>query len=257
MSVNWLAFSFPGLKKVHCVFCQRDLAQSGQKPGAGDYAGGNISFNVGDDPAKVLAERKAQAESLAALGMQGLSELKQVHGTMVIFEPEASPLEPSQLPEADAQASSKPGLGLMIKTADCQPIMLAAESGAAVCAIHAGWRGNRADFPALAVDAFCAHYRLSPKQVLAVRGPSLGPAWAEFTNFASEWGEGFRPWFNEATRSMDLWQLTRSQLRKAGLEQGRIYSLDICTAQNWRQFFSYRRSPVPCGRQASLIWIAK
>ena len=53
---------------------------------------------------------------------------------------------------------------------------------------------------------------------------------------------------------MDLWGLTRRQLQRAGLPERQIYGLDLCTASNNGQFFSYRREK-RSGRQASLIWI--
>ena len=39
-----------------------------------------------------------------------------------------------------------------------------------------------------------------------------------------------------------------------GLPERQIYGLDLCTASNNGQFFSYRREK-RSGRQASLIWI--
>ena len=51
---------------------------------------------------------------------------------------------------------------------------------------------------------------------------------------------------------MDLWGLTRRQLQQAGLPERQIYGLDLCTASNNGQFFSYRREK-RSGRQASLI----
>ena len=176
-----------------------------------------------------------------------------MHGDALLFEPDpADPEQPSTL-EADGAATSRPRRALMIKTADCQPILLADASGRHVAALHAGWRGNRCNFPGSGVDRFCARYGISPRDVFAVRGPSLGPTLAEFVNFDREWSEDFRPWFDEQTRCMDLWSLTRHQLRQAGLPASHIYGLDICTFAN-PAFYSYRRNHA-CGRQASLIWM--
>ena len=144
----------------------------------------------------------------------------------------------------------------MIKTADCQPILLTEPAGRFAAALHVGWKGNRRNYPALAVAEFCSRCRLRPEDLSAVRGPSLGPGEAEFTRFAGEWGPEFAPWFNPETRAMDLWSLTRHQLQQAGLRPERIYSLDLCTMSLPELFFSYRRSP-RCGRQGSVIWIEK
>ena len=162
-------------------------------------------------------------------------------------------MEPPAFPKGDGLATDKPGIGLLIKTADCQPILLAHRSGRFVAGIHAGWRGNRCDFPGSGVRRFCEHYGVEPRELLAVRGPSLGPARAEFINFESEWGDAFRPWFDAGSRTMDLWGLTRWQLEQAGLLPRNIYGIDLCTASCNRQFFSYRCVKAS-GRQASVIW---
>ena len=225
------------------------------------WAGGNISFNAGDDPAATVAARAALLAILRPRGLNAWAEVRQVHGDALAIEPFGPP--PTALPayrmqdspEADGMTTARPGLGLLIKTADCQPVLLAHRGGRHVAALHVGWRGNRCRFPASGVDRFCAQYGLEPKDVFAVRGPSLGPSRAEFVNFQQEWGEDYLPWFHEASRCMDLWGLTRSQLESAGVPSRQIFGLDICTSLNHNRFFSHRHNP-RSGRQASLIWIA-
>lgn len=250
MSVNFLPFCFPGIPAVRCVFQTRTGGVS-----CGGYAGGNISFQVGDDPQHVAANRQSLAGVLRAQGMDCWAELEQVHGDGMVFEPEATDVLAANLAPGDGMATSRPGLALLVKTADCQPILLAHKGGRHVAALHAGWRGNRCNFPGSGVRRFCERYGLDPRDVLAVRGPSLGPGKAEFVNFAWEWGPDWQPWFEETGRTMDLWGLTRCQLEDAGLLPRHIYGLDLCTADNNDLFFSYRcdrRS----GRQAALVWIA-
>jgi copper oxidase (laccase) domain-containing protein len=87
-----------------------------------------------------------------------------------------------------------------------------------------------------------------------VRGPSLGPARAQFTSFEAEFGADFRPFYDAAAQTVDLWRLTRSQLESAGLAPRRIFGLDQCTLSSPQDFFSYRAARVT-GRQMALIWI--
>jgi hypothetical protein len=142
----------------------------------------------------------------------------------------------------------------MVKTADCQPVLLAHESGRFVAGLHVGWRGNKINFPAGGVRVFCEHYGLRPEELFAVRGPSLGPEQAEFVNFAQDFGPGFEPWYRPETRTMDLWALTRHQLVQAGLRPDRVHGLELCTRTREREFFSYRRDKTT-GRQAGIVWI--
>jgi YfiH family protein len=190
---------------------------------------------------------------LAAVGLAHWVELCQVHKDGFIVDARPTPEDiPSSL-EADGSCTREPGLGLLVKTADCQPLFLAAADGSAVAALHVGWRGNAADYPAAGLSRFCEAYGLDPAEVLAVRGPSLGPGASEFVNFRKEWPADFAPWFDEEKRTVDLWSLTREQLTRAGMRAGNIFSLDLCTRSLPELFFSHRRGDG--GRQGSLIWI--
>lgn len=251
MALTFLPFFFPGVPRVRCAFqCRTGEALPPAAAPALEYAGGNLSLDVGDAPDAVRARRQALA---ACLGVDDWVELRQVHGDTLLFEP--APADPAQAStqEADGAATSQPRRALMIKTADCQPLLLADRSGRHIAALHVGWRGNRCNFPASGVARFCTQYGLAPQDIVAVRGPSLGPTRAEFVNFDREWTEDFRPWFNPQTRCMDLWALTRHQLQQAGVPETQIYGLDLCTFLN-PAFYSYRRN-VSCGRQAAFIWL--
>lgn len=243
-----IPFRFPGLANICCAFGTRRGGVS-QPP----FGAGNISFDVGDEPARVAANRRALA---AGLGLSGWCECRQVHGDVLHIEPAPAPLDaPSEL-KGDALATSAPGLALGIKTADCQPVLLAHESGRFVAALHVGWRGNALDLPGSAVARLCAHYGCQPEELYAVRGPSLGPEASQFTNFEAEFGAAFSEFYDSASQTVDLWRLTRRQLAAAGLRPGRIFGLDLCTRANPLDFFSYRAARVT-GRQVSLIWISR
>lgn len=233
--MNYIPFAFPGLPRIGCAF------------GAGPDT---MAFTGANDPEAVIATRKAlQTE----LGFRHWHSLKQVHGVHMVFEPEFDTLDRPSIEAGDGMAESRPGRALAIKTADCQPILVAHESGECIAALHVGWRGNVADFCGRAIRTFCLRYGFDPRELLAVRGPSLGPGEAEFTAFEAEFGETFRPWFDYRTRRVDLWRLTRDQLIAVGLKPERIFGLDLCT-KSLPLFFSHRRDKSP-GRQASLIWI--
>lgn len=210
---------------------------------------GNISLDFGLTGETDKARRAALAQ---LLGFEAWTELFQVHGETLLVEPEPTPFDAPSALEADGSATSRARHALVSKAADCQQIMLAHKSGSAVAALHCGWKGNAINFPGKAVAAFCRAYNFEASDVLAVRGPSLGPGAAEFVNFESEWGAEFRPWFNGQSKLMDLWSLTKHQLAQAGLNPQNIFSIDICTHTFSDFLFSFRRGH--SGRQAALIF---
>jgi YfiH family protein len=233
--MNTIPFAFPDIPEVGCAF------------GAGPDT---MAFTGASDPEAVTARRAALKDDL---GFHAWHSLRQVHGVNMIFEPEFETLARPSLEAGDGMTETRPGHALAIKTADCQPVLLAHASGRYVMALHVGWRGNVQDFCGRAVRSFCVRYGLSPAELSAVRGPSLGPGQSQFTAFAQEFGETFRSYYDHRTCRVDLWRLTRDQLVAAGLDRDRIYSLDLCT-HSLPQFFSYRRDKA-AGRQVSLIWI--
>lgn len=249
MSLSYLPFSFPGVPQVHCAFQMRPLVH-------GDVPTADTAALAREDATQALmASRRMLWHALRPQGLTAWAELVQVHGDSLVFEPENLPLDTAASTEGDGMATTRLGLGLCIKTADCQPILLTDTLGTHIAALHVGWRGNRCRFPLTAVERFCEHYHLSPADILAVRGPSLGPRRAEFVHFAQEWGPAWLPWFDTASHTMDLWSLTHDQLQQAGLLPRHIYGLDWCTAENTDLFFSWRQEKTPY-RQANLIWIS-
>lgn len=228
-----IPFSFPGLTRVRCLFSTVDA--------------GNMS-----PPEETVANRE---RFMRLAGFGGWAELNQVHGDRLV-RARATSLDATELLErADGHHTGEPGLALVIKTADCQPILFAREDGGAVAALHVGWRGNAVDFPGTAVRRLCREFSCSPGNLLAVRGPSLGPAASEFVNFDREWPDGFHAWFDAAAKTVNLWELTRHQLEQAGLRRDRIFGLDMCTHTMGNTFYSYRRKDR--GRQISAIWLVE
>ncbi len=251
MDITYIPFSFPNVANVHCLFQTR---RGGHSKGA--YGGGNIVYTDKDERTSVLENRK----SLQQAAGHPFCELAQVHGDKVIFDPIPTPVEgfteQGGLTEADGLATAQTGLALMVKSADCQPILLAHKSGKHIMGLHVGWRGNKINFIGTAVAEFCEKYKILAAELYAVRGPSLGPQCAEFVNFTSDFGQEFAPWYNIECKTMNLWELTRHQLQMAGLLPANIFGIDMCTYSMPDEFFSYRREEFS-GRQASLIWINK
>lgn len=77
--------------------------------------------------------------------------------------------------EGDALVTNTPGLLLVVRTADCLPVLLADETHRAVAAVHCGWRGTRARILGRVVEAMHKAYGTEPAMLLAALGPCIGP----------------------------------------------------------------------------------
>jgi len=239
---QWLEPDWPAPPGVKAL---STLRQGGVSEGR--YASLNLGDHVGDDAVRVAENRQRLIR--AALLPANPQWLQQVHGVAV-----ADLDQPDLAQPADAAITRQLGRVCAILTADCLPIMLAAVSGEAVAAAHAGWRGLAGGV----LESTMKALRLPGEQVQAWLGPAIGVEHFEVGaevrevflvgNEAAE--AAFQP--NARGRFMaDLALLARLRLERLGVT--RIYGGTLCTYADPQRFFSHRRDGTT-GRQASLIW---
>jgi hypothetical protein len=221
---------------------------------AAPFAALNLSLSTADDPAQVLANRRALA---AALGIEAgaLVVPGQVHGTTVAT---VGPAERGRgaldrddvVPDTDGLLTTTPGLPLLVSVADCVPVVLAAGRPArAVAAVHAGWRGMLAGIVGETARALGAYGAARA----AVIGPSIGPCCFAVS---ADVGEAFERRWPGTHRDgrVDLWEAARRQLDEAGVRAASVVTSGLCTYHDER-FFSHRREHGVTGRQAAVVWI--
>ena len=210
----------------------------------------NLGARCGDDADAVAANRRELVERFGLPGMPVW--LKQVHGTTVVRVPAGAGAEP----EADAAVTDAEGVVLAILTADCLPVVFAADDGSEIAAAHAGWRGLAAGV----LEATVAAMRTPPVRLLAWLGPAAGPADYEvgaevrdaFVDGAAAAADAFAS-TREGHWRVDLYALARLRLRHAGLAAGAIHGGGLSTIADPKRFFSHRRDQ-RTGRMATLAW---
>ena len=178
---------------------------------------------------------------------------RQVHGVAVARVGPGGELD---LEEADAVLSGRPGFGVGIVTADCVPVLAALESGRAVVAIHAGWRGLAAGVVGAGIAALRAQGQ-TEERVLAAVGPRIGRCCYEvdapvMNPLRSRFGSGVGS-ASEASRAghwwLDLGQLVALDLKRSGVATDDLGVLDdVCTACGKDRFESFRRDGAAAGR---------
>lgn len=181
----------------------------------------------------------------------------QVHGRAVHLAASASDL--GGVVEADAVVSLHPGRIATVRTADCVPILLAADGGTAVAAVHAGWRGACAGVIGQTARTL-AEAGVRPARLVAAIGPAIGPCCYQVGDevresfFRSQ--PGAAAWFaadGPGRWKLDLWQSARDQLVAAGVPADRIAMSRLCTAHGPDRWFSYRREGPATGRLVAAI----
>lgn len=246
---GWIAPRWPAPAPVRALSTTRAGGCS-----RGRYALLNLSTRVGDDPTAVERNREVLR---GVLGLDPLW-LHQVHGTGVA-DAESAPA----LVQADAAVARTRHRACAVLTADCLPVLLAERDGAAVAAVHAGWRGLAAG---VIGEALAALASLAPEGVAggaAVIGPRVGAGCYEVDEpvvaalarrFAGALDAALVP-VRAGHWQLDLAALARVDLVRAGLAADRVRALaNACTSCDERRFHSYRRDGPGSGRL--FHWIA-
>ncbi len=174
---------------------------------------------------------------------------RQVHGAVVAEPGDAgAPAVP-----ADAALSRAGGPTVGVVTADCVPLLLAIEGGAAVAAVHAGWRGVAAGVIEAAVERL--RTAAPGRALVAAIGPAAGGCCYEvgpevIAALAPapprvEPGPHGRP-------LLDLRGVVADRLREAGLDPDAIEQVGPCTicGAGWP---SYRREGEGAGRALAFV----
>ena len=198
----------------------------------------------------------------AAIGvpLDRVVSLNQVHGREVAVI-RAEP--PPERPRADALVSDVSGVALVVRAADCVPLLIGDSRTGAVGAVHAGWRGTAARVAVAAVDALTREFGSHPADLVVAIGPAIGPCCYEVGTdlvdaFAAAGHERYLidRWFltpRGHKMRLDVAGANRDQLILAGVREENIYSSGLCTAMHLDVLTSFRRERENAGRIAGAI----
>ena len=152
----------------------------------------------------------------------------------------------SRIPNTDALITNRPGVCIMVLTADCQSVLLYDADNHAVAAIHAGWRGTAGSIVRLTVEAMQREFGTEPSCLVAALGPCIGSCCFEV---GDDVAEQFSLWPDCILRKpewprphIDLTAVNRQHLISAGLSPENIESAQVCTKCRHDEFFSYRHN---------------
>jgi YfiH family protein len=195
----------------------------------------NVSCSTGDRPENVNANLDLIKNEIRAARIVSMN---QVHGTDIITVHKGACTDLS-IRSADAIITDVPMLGIMVKQADCQGIILYDEVKSVIAVVHCGWKGNVQDIPGMVVNRMKLEFGCEPRDILAAIGPSLGPCCAEFTSYREIFPHEFISHM-VSDNHFDLWEISRRQLIRAGLMDDNVETAGICTKCNTDLFYSYR-----------------
>ena len=194
--------------------------------------------------------------------------LNQVHGREVVTVRRSVAADvlaslQQDRPPADALVSDAPDVALVVRAADCVPLLIGDAVTGAVAAVHAGWRGTAARVAVAAVDALARDFGSRPRDLVVAIGPAIGSCCYEVGSdlvdaFAAAGHERYLidRWFltpRDRKMRLDVVGANRDQLILAGVDEQNIHACGLCTAMHLDVLTSYRAEKDKAGRIAGVI----
>ena len=190
--------------------------------------------------AHAFPARHAQdGDLLASLGVESITQVRQVHGATAVEAAAAA------VAEADAIVSRAGGAAVGVRVADCVPVLVGSSITGDAAAIHAGWRGVAQGVIGSGVSL------LGGRGLVAAIGPCIGACCFEVGPEVAE-RLGFVDRRVGDKAYVDLRAAVRAQLLDLGLLDREIEDVPGCTKHDPR-FHSFRRDGSGSGRMLASI----
>jgi hypothetical protein len=221
------------------------------------WAALNLGGTVGDDVAVVHRNHELIYAVLDVDGTRACTTW-QVHGADVVIA--HGPVQGRKwLARADGVISNKQDIPLVMRYADCVPLLFHDPQKKAIGLAHAGWRGTVQGMASNMVKAMQQAYGSQPQDIQVVIGPSIS---LEKFQVGQEVVDALQKHLGtvdgfmqidpgDGTAYVDLWEANRRDLQNAGVEN--IEIAGICTYQNTQDFYSHRAEKGKTGRFGVVI----
>lgn len=224
----------------------------------------NLSFTIGDEYKKVYENYRRFCAD-ASIICDNLVLARQTHKTnvRVVTEEDCGKgiIKERDYDHIDAIITDRPGVPLCTLYADCVPIFLLDTQRKAIGMAHAGWRGTAGEIARITVEKMTEVFGCKPENILAGIAPSIGKCCFEVDDPVMDEMKKItdiclRDAYTEKGSGkymLDLKQVNRMVLLKAGIPDANITVSDICTCCQSDSFHSHRATSGQRGSLAGII----
>ncbi|MGO4346361.1 peptidoglycan editing factor PgeF [Paenibacillus sp. MCAF9] len=239
----------------------------------GHFSSLNMGLHVKDKDAAVISNRRLLTDAIG-WPFEAWTCAEQVHGNRIWQVTEADKGKGRNslddvLRDCDAIMTNVPGVLLTSFYADCVPLYFYDPEHDAVALAHAGWKGTVQQIAIETVRAMEQAYGTDPKALVAAIGPSIGGCCYEVDgpvieqvqalltdlSLTPEEAESMLKQTEDGKANLDLKEINRQIMIKAGILPIRIELTEWCTGCRRDLFFSHRKEGGLTGRMASWIGI--
>jgi polyphenol oxidase len=230
--------------------------------GVSTKALGNLELKHGDKN-QVDKNKKKLAKALN-IKVEQLYEMEQVHGSKIIVLTKANidRFKSRIVAKTDALITNLSDVYLMVKTADCFPVLMYDEKNKVVAAVHAGWRGTVEKVFLEVLLKLITEFNTQAKDLKIAIGPGIKPCCFKhqslIQNKLPEWKQFIKKQTN-GWLSLNINGFIIEKLLLYGVKKDNINNINFCTScePNLFSHFKALRKKEKPGRMGSIIGIKR
>jgi len=214
---------------------------------------GNFSLKHGNK--REVEENKKTISKELGIDWKNIYTVEQFHSSRVLVVNTTKQWKKE--PRADGMITDKKNVFLLVKTADCFPVVFFDPKNQVVGIAHVGWRGAIEKIFFNALLKMILAFNSKPAHVLVGIGPGIRKCCFKHKSLVQEklveWEKYIKN--NGEWKSLDIPGFIKDQLVEAGVKKENIEDMEVCTNCD-KRFYSHFRSlqtGEAQGRFASLI----
>lgn len=221
------------------------------------WASLNLGASIGDDREAVEENHKRMYAAVAVNPKRALS-CWLVHGVNILVA-NGRTAGREGLEKADAIICDQVDRPLVMRYADCVPLLLYDPARRAIGLGHAGWRGTVKGMAGAIVRQMKSSFGCRPENIQVVIGPAISrrnyrvgeEVVAQAHRYFGEEASVIVRDAADGTATLDLWRANRLDLARHGVRE--IDILETCTYENTDEFYSHRAENGHTGRFGVVI----
>jgi hypothetical protein len=211
-----------------------------------------IDFEQDGDLLSIRKKEKSLLSDLTGIRPGSIHFLRQVHGDTILTVP-SHKATGSQVSagEGDALITSRAGEVLVIRTADCVPVVLFDPEVPILAMVHSGWRSTRLNITGKVLDLMENRFGSKPENIHVAILPGIGPfAYEVQKDVAQHFPDHVRP--SGERFLLDLPGAIAREASDKGILKHNLYITEHCTLSEKEEFFSHRGGDR--GRNLNYAW---
>lgn len=218
----------------------------------------NLGGTVGDSDEIVIKNKRLIFQTIER-PVESIFDVWQVHSADIVTSDQPRDVSIPYI-KADGIITDKKEITLLMRFADCVPVLLYDPGKKVVGLVHAGWQGTIKEVAKFAIQKMYEHYQCNPEDIKAGIGPSIGPDHFEVGSEVIGLAKGtFKERANEIiikkekSYFLNLWKANQITLENSGVRQ--IEIAGICTACHTQDWYSHRAEQGKTGRFGAVIYL--